>query len=99
MRRLTQAGDTIVEVLIAMAVISLVLAGAFLTTRNSQTGVLNSQEHAAALKLIESQLEQLRSVASANPPNLGVFTTSKFCMVQGSQIKWVIGTPAKCVQD
>ncbi|HEY1835622.1 MAG TPA: type II secretion system protein [Candidatus Saccharimonadales bacterium] len=100
MRHLAQAGDTIIEVLIAMAIISLVLAGAFLTTRNSQNAVLNSQEHAAGLQLIESQIEQLRSVASADSQS-PVFTTSKFCMYQGSQINWTApNTPAaQCVQD
>jgi prepilin-type N-terminal cleavage/methylation domain-containing protein len=94
-----QRGDTIIEVLIAMAVISLVLGGAFATTRRSQTGVLDSQEHATALKLIESQLEQLRSNASSASP--AVFSgTATFCMAGGSVVSSSAAMPAaSCVQD
>lgn len=79
MKKLTQAGDTIVEVLIAMLVISVILGGAFVTTHNSQNGVRDSQEHAEALKLAESQLEQLRADASGPSPTVFGATTP-FCM-------------------
>lgn len=94
-----QRGDTIIEVLISMAVISLVLGGAFATTRRSQTGVLDSQEHATALKLVESQLEQLRSDASSASP--AVFSgTATFCMVGDSVVSSSVATPAvSCAQD
>lgn len=91
MRRLTAAGDTIVEVLIAMAVVSLILGGAFVTTHNSQIGVRNSQEHVEALKLVESQLEQLRDAAS---PASQIFVLgTSFCMVNDAP------TVAGCKQN
>jgi type II secretory pathway pseudopilin PulG len=62
-RPLSQTGDTIVEVLIAIAIISLVLTGAFSTTHKSLAATRSSQEHSEALKLLESQIENIRSYA------------------------------------
>jgi type II secretory pathway pseudopilin PulG len=56
----TQRGDTIVEVLIAMAVLGLVLASAFAISNRSYATGLNAQERNEALKIAESQVELLR---------------------------------------
>ena len=55
-----------------------VLGGAFLTARNSRLGVRNSEEHIIANKLLENQLEELRSnaVSDATAFSQG----SAFCM-------------------
>lgn len=62
-RKLNSRGDTIVEVLISIAVVSAVLGGAYAvvnrTTQNSQ----QSKEHSQALKVAETQIEQLRSLS------------------------------------
>lgn len=58
------AGDTIVEVLIAMAVVSLVLAGAYASTLRSSNAVRTGQEQGIALKIAESQLERIRQAAA-----------------------------------
>ncbi len=54
------AGDTIVEVLIAIAVISFVLAGAYSISIRSTGGVRDAQEHSEALKVASTQVEWLR---------------------------------------
>lgn len=64
-RKLAERGDTIVEVLISIAVISLVLGGAFVTTNRSLQGTRQAQERVNATKLVESQIEQLRAVAAS----------------------------------
>lgn len=56
-----QAGDTIVEVLISIGIISLVLAAAYtITNRNSMLN-LETGERAQAQKLVERQIELLRT--------------------------------------
>jgi len=98
MRRLTEAGDTIVEVLICIAIVSMILGGAFVTTRNSQLGVRDSQEHAEALKLLESQLEQLRADA-ASDGKVKTFGTP-FCMYNEQPVSATSPpTSADCKQD
>jgi prepilin-type N-terminal cleavage/methylation domain-containing protein len=54
-------GDTIVEVLIAVSIVSLVLAGAYASTSRSARATLDAQEHSQALRAVESQLEYLRA--------------------------------------
>lgn len=91
-----QRGDTIVEVLICVLIVSLVLAGAYVTTQRSSVGVRNSQEHSVALKLIQAQVEQLRT--NANQENPAVFTANQpFCMVDSVPVP-ANSTP-ECTQD
>lgn len=61
-----QRGDTIVEVLIAAAIISLVLVAAYgLTSRNTRA-IMDNQEQSFGMKLAEEQLEFL-GMATAAP--------------------------------
>lgn len=77
MRRLGQRGDTIVEVLIALAVLSIVLTGAYVSSRNSLNNTRDAQERGEALKLAEEQLEKLRNSLATLP----AFTTLyPFCI-------------------
>lgn len=61
-RRLPERGDTIVEVLIAMLVVSAILAGAFVTVNQSLLDERSAQEHGEALQLLQGQLESMRTV-------------------------------------
>lgn len=87
MKRLNNLGDTIVEVLIALAVLSAVLGGAYSISNRSLTSVKQAQEHTQALKYAEQQIERLKQLAdgggvdsSGNPSN-NVFTFSGgFCI-------------------
>ena len=63
-RLTTQAGDTIVEVIIAVAVVATLLVGAFAVSSRSATAVRDSEEHAQALQLLQGQVELLRSAAN-----------------------------------
>jgi type II secretory pathway pseudopilin PulG len=71
-------GDTIIEVLIAIAVVSSMLGAAFAVTNHSLLNARQAQEHEEALKLLEGQFEQLNELAinPSNQPSSGV----KFCL-------------------
>lgn len=98
-RHLRMAGDTIVEVLICILLISMVLGGAYTTVRRSTTGIRNSQEHAEALKRLEAQVEQIRTNASSATPT--VYTTNTpFCMIDGTLVSTTRQPEAaQCTQD
>ncbi len=64
MRRLNQAGDTIVEVLICLAIMSLIVGGAYSIARRSLTGIRTAQERAEATKFAETQIERARYLTS-----------------------------------
>jgi len=87
MKKLNNFGDTIVEVLIAMAILGVVLSAAFVSVNRSVKNNTQSQEHSVALKLAEGQLETIREISSdtTNPNYNAVFTEPHmFCLDQAS---------------
>lgn len=69
---LGSAGDTIVEVLIAIAIVSLTLTSAYALTRRNTLASQQTQEQSTALKLVERQTELLLANSTA-PTVLGCF--------------------------
>jgi hypothetical protein len=59
--RLFQRGDTLVEVLLAITIVSMVLGGAFALTRQSATTTQRAQERSEAINLAQQQTELLRA--------------------------------------
>lgn len=59
---LGEAGDTIVEVMVALAVASLLIGGAMASARQSLQGSQRAGERSEAQKIAESQIEQLRAI-------------------------------------
>jgi prepilin-type N-terminal cleavage/methylation domain-containing protein len=83
MRKLQQAGDTIVEVLIVIAVISLVLAAAFVTSNRSVHSVRDAQEHGEAQTLVAGQIEELKALGSNNTMTPSILSMSTpFCVAK-----------------
>lgn len=76
--RLKQTGDTIVEVLIAILVISSVLGGAYTSANSSSNSNRQAQERGEALKLAEEQVEKIKALVEM--PTLPAAGTS-FCIV------------------
>ena len=103
--KLSQRGDTIVEVMLSIAIIGMVLGASYTTsTRALRTGRF-AQEHTEALKLAESQIEKLKYIASiitsvaVVPPNIFDPTAAgatPFCIDNSPPpfAKIVTGTPA-----
>src|SRR3989344_3190782 len=86
---LGKRGDTIVEVLIALAVLGLVLAGAYVSSNRSLGDSRDAQERGEALKIIESQAEQIKTMAKSNPNSLFSAATSSniFCIDASGNIQ------------
>lgn len=76
-----ERGDTLVEVLIAIAVISLILGGAFVMTNRSLQGTRDAQERVNATKLVEGQIEQIKDIAATDSDSLfGASAPASFCI-------------------
>jgi Tfp pilus assembly protein PilV len=89
-----ERGDTIVEVMISLIVISSILVGAFLVARTSSRNIRSSEEHSQALNLLQGQVELLRTYAIAEPaktPKLPTTNGTPFCMKDDGTY-----TPAAC---
>jgi prepilin-type N-terminal cleavage/methylation domain-containing protein len=98
MHRLTQKGDTIVEVLIAIAVISLVMAGAFVMTNSSLQGSRTAQERTNAVKLTESQVELIKSLSATDDQALfGAGVPAAYCITNAVTV--VAASNAACTVD
>lgn len=81
--RLGERGDTIVEVLIAVAVASSVLVSAFVVVRHTMNNTQQANEHTEAANYIQGQIEQLKSLA-AQPSNTVFSQTAPFCVNGGA---------------
>ncbi|GAC1387774.1 MAG: hypothetical protein NVS1B7_2690 [Candidatus Saccharimonadales bacterium] len=84
-KRRDQAGDTIVEVLIAMAVTSLMLGGAFATANTSLQNTIQAQERSEAMKVAEMEVEILNTLSqlkSGDPSYINVYDPANpvFCL-------------------
>lgn len=55
-----QRGDTIIEVMIALAVLGLAFAISYATANRSLQTARNAEEHSEALQYVDSQLELMR---------------------------------------
>jgi prepilin-type N-terminal cleavage/methylation domain-containing protein len=89
---LNQAGDTIIEVLVAIIVLSSVLAGAYGIASRATKENMQTQEHSQALQIAQGQLEALK--AQTSPP------TSPFCITNSNTIQvWGPTPPAANAQD
>lgn len=94
---LGRRGDTLVEVLICILIVSMILTGAYVTTNKSTLRVIDSQERAEGLKLVQGQLEQIRQNATTASPN--IFDQpegSTFCIVNAAIVS---GSNPSCKQD
>jgi type II secretory pathway pseudopilin PulG len=91
-----QRGDTIVEVLIAVTIVSSVLSGAYVTTNKSLLATRAAQERSSALKLTESQIEQVKGLVTTNP-NAVLNSAGSFCVLNQTTVA-PAGDP-RCTQD
>lgn len=66
LRQLKQRGDTMVEVMICLAILGLMLVSAYTLTNRNRTTSQEAQERSQAVKISEEQLELLRSYTDLN---------------------------------
>lgn len=71
-------GETIVEVMLALAVLGLVITFSFISTNKSSRGARSAQERAEATRHAESQLEQLKAAVDSGSPSAPDFALP-FC--------------------
>lgn len=78
MTKLNQAGDTIVEVLIAIAVVSGVLGITYSIMNKNVATIQDNQERTEASKLVQGQLELLRR--ASEDVNSSITLDDNFCL-------------------
>jgi prepilin-type N-terminal cleavage/methylation domain-containing protein len=96
-----ERGDTIVEVLIAIAIVSLVLVTAYTISNKNVEAVQANQERIQAQHLVEGQIESLKAQTGITAPNtcfdvLGSAASGTSCTqtAAGSGASYTISTTA-----
>lgn len=86
-----QSGDTIIEVLIVLAVVGFALGISYATANRSLLATRQAQETSGAVALLQSQIEALRTMYSSNP---GQFTSKQnnYYCVTGNPGSYVISS-------
>lgn len=77
-RSLDSYGDTIVEVMIVLAVLGFAIGIAYATANRSSTAILAANQSSAASSILQSQIEKIR--VNTSP------TSSNFCFKEDSTV-------------
>lgn len=94
----SEKGETIIEVLMSIAVLSLAIVGSIVVARSSLLLGQSANERLQALKIAETQIERLKALAPssrAGDPN-GIFRSTDFCVRPDLSIVNIPATPADC---
>lgn len=76
LKKLTrQGGDTIVEVMIVLAVLGFAISISYATANRSLLNARQAQENSQASEIVQAQFENLRTLTSA-----GIFRAAPFCL-------------------
>ncbi len=90
LKRVTR-GDTIVEVLICIAVVSFVLGSSYASARNSQIAGIRARERDEATKLLEQQAEFLRAASAITSATTTPFNAlGSFCLTSTATVDTTI---------
>lgn len=84
LKKLNSAGDTIVEILISIAVLSLILSISYSLANRSTLSNIQSRERSEAQKLTEEQLELLRGYVNENNPWDTSASSPDLCFNEGN---------------
>ncbi len=87
LRPLTTAGDTIVEVMMVLAILGLAIGISYATANRGLLATREAQENTKATALLQSQIEQLVHLAP-NPQNDSnyIFRSGSFCIDSGGNV-------------
>lgn len=98
-------GDTIVEVMVVLAVLGLAIGISYATANRSLLDARQAQENAQATELAQAQIEALRtlgSAANAAVPATNIFRAGPYCTYYDAssnsyKVKFPIGSPPAAV--
>lgn len=85
LKRLTSRGDTIIEVMVVLAVLGLALSISYATASRSLTQARQAQENTEATTLLQTQIEQLRGNydVPSTITSKYIYTNPYFCLNNG----------------
>ena len=91
MKKLKSSGETIVEVLISIALVAGVLAGAYYLINRSYRQSQDAVERIAGIKAAESKVEILRTLSAAS---LASINSTKICLSESGALTTNLADPS-----
>jgi len=86
-KALVERGDTIVEVMVVLAVLGLAVGISFATANSNLLAVRGAQENSQATALVQSQIEELRYLSTNTSNNRNyIFIPSPFCIDSSNDV-------------
>ena len=82
----SQAGDTIVEVLVVLAILGLTLGVSYATANHSLLATRSAEENSQATTLLQGQIEDLRFLANPTTPSTIFNQGHAFCIDSSNNI-------------
>ena len=73
-------GDTIVEVMVVLAVLGLAIGIAYATANGSLAATSGAQENSQATEVLQSQIEALRYMSDNPDPSNNIFQPGPYCI-------------------
>lgn len=90
-KRFNQAGDTIVEVLIAIGILSMILGASYAVAIKSSRSVRDAQERTEAQKIAMGSMERLRiNIKSKTPDDYTTAGASFFCIKSDGSARYAM---------
>lgn len=83
--RLSDHGDTIVEVMVVLAVLGLAISISYATANRSLLNARQAQENAQATELAQSQIEALRNLTAVGTTPT-IFQPGPYCVIAGTVV-------------
>lgn len=83
--RFRERGDTIVEVMVVLAVLGLAISISYATANRSLLNARQAQENAQATALAQSQIESLRTLTAASTTPT-IFQAGPYCVTSGAVV-------------
>ena len=95
-----QAGDTIVEVMVVLAVLGLAIGISYATANRSLLDARQAQENSQATELLQSQIENLRVLATNVQPSPNyIFIPTQFCISSSNNVASPLALGRPCHYD
>jgi type II secretory pathway pseudopilin PulG len=98
-KKLDPRGDTIVEVLIVLAILSTAFVLSYSTANKALVKARNSQEHTAALGVLNAQVELVRNAYANQTSGLPASAGQFFCMASPDTVKLLPAVPTDPTTD
>jgi type II secretory pathway pseudopilin PulG len=78
-KKLNSCGDTIVEVMVVLAILAMALSVSYATANRSLLDIRQAQENEQATELLQGQVEELRTLTAPSSP-VNIFTPGSYCL-------------------